>query len=234
MLLTEITQSRPSVLLMGLLQPRWLHRLRCGLRLAVFMSATCLSPAALADLYKYTNEDGVTVLDSHVPVRYVKDGYTILSTGGRVLEVVARALSDKEIRARDSALAALEARDRLKRERLIADQNLLRIYSTPADVTRARDTKLSSIDGFIAISKSNLQRLQTQKINLAAELANIERRGGDIGRDRIENMRGIENRIVQATREIDEKEQELSDLTAVFAADLERVEELYGATPRRR
>jgi hypothetical protein len=231
MLLTKVTQSQPSVSLMGLLQPRWLHRWLSGVRLAVTAFVACLSPVAMADLYKYANEDGVTVLDSHVPARYVKDGYTILSMDGRVMEVVARALSDEEILARDSALAASETKNRLERERQIADQNLLRIYSTPADVTRARDTKLSSIDGFIAISKSNLQRLQTQKRNFESELADVERRGVKITRDRIEHMSGIENRILQAMREINEKEQELTDLKAAFAADLERVVELFGVAP---
>jgi len=231
-LLAEITQSKPSVLLTGLLEPRWFHRWHGRVRLAAFVSMTWLSPAAVAELYKYTNEDGVTVLDSHVPARYVKDGYTILSLDGRVMEVVERALSEIEIRARDSALAASEAKDRRERERKIADQNLLRIYSTPADVIRARDTKLSSIDGFIAISKSNLLRLQTQKRNFESELADVERRGGEITRDRIEHMRAIEDRILQAMREINEKEQEMADLTAAFAADLQRVTELYGITPR--
>ncbi|MFT7382991.1 MAG: hypothetical protein ACI90G_000566 [Urechidicola sp.] len=232
MLLTKITQSQPFVLLIGLTQPRWLHPWRSGALLYAFVSMIWLSPVAVAELYKYTSEDGVTVLDSHVPARYVKGGYTILSLDGRVMEVVERALSEQEIRARDSALAESEAKDRQVRERKIADQNLLRIYSTPADVTRARDTKLSSIDGYIAISKSNLQRLQVQKRNFESELADVERRGGEITRDRIDHMRSIENLILQATREINEKEQELSDITASFASDLARVTKLYGIPPR--
>jgi len=54
-----------------------------------------------AELYRYENEDSVTVLDSHVPARYVKNGYAILSLDGRLLEVIPRALSDGEIRERD-------------------------------------------------------------------------------------------------------------------------------------
>jgi len=38
---------------------------------------------AKAELYKYLSEDGVTVLDSHVPARFVKNGYTIISADGR-------------------------------------------------------------------------------------------------------------------------------------------------------
>lgn len=114
--------------------------------------------AAQAELYKYTNEDGVTVLDSHVPARYVKNGYTILSLDGRVLEVVERALTDAEIRDRDQRLAEEAERDRIAREQKI----LLRLYGAPEDVTRARDTKLASIDGFINTSRSNLARVKAQ------------------------------------------------------------------------
>ena len=89
------------------------------------------SADSYAELYKYMNEDGVTVLDSHVPARYVKNGYTILSLDGRVLEIVPRALTDEEIRVRDRRLTEDRQSERLAREQKIADQNLLRIYSTP-------------------------------------------------------------------------------------------------------
>ena len=51
-----------------------------------------------AERDKYLNEDGVTVLDSHVPARYVQNGYTIPSLDRRILEVVPRALTEEEIR----------------------------------------------------------------------------------------------------------------------------------------
>jgi len=98
----------------------------------------------------------VTVLDSHVPARYVKNGYSILSLNGRILEVVPRALTEKEIRERDSELEEQERLETQRREKEIADENLLRLYSTPADVIRARDTQLSSINGFIVTQRGNL------------------------------------------------------------------------------
>ncbi|MDZ7686728.1 MAG: hypothetical protein U5O39_18595 [Gammaproteobacteria bacterium] len=110
------------------------------------------SVAATAELYKYTNEDGVTVLNSRVPARYVKNGYTVLSMDGRVLEVVPRALTKEELKARDRRLAEEKRREQERREQEIADENLLRLYSRPEDVIRARDTKLDSIDSFIETS----------------------------------------------------------------------------------
>ena len=186
-----------------------------------------LANAAHGELYKYVNEDGVTVLDSHVPARYVKNGYSILSLDGRVLEVVPRALTDEEIRIRDEALAEQRAREKAERERKIADQNLLRIYGSPEDVVRARDTKLASIEGFINTSRGNVARLESQKRNLETQLANIERAGGSISKERLNQIRSIDNRIRNNEAEIQEKLTEIDQLRASFSADLKRVRELY-------
>ena len=184
--------------------------------------------ASSAELYKYRNEDGVTVLNSHIPARYVKNGYTILSLNGRVLEVIPRALTDKEIRLRDSALLAEQKREREEREQKIADQNLLRLYSTPEDVTRARDTKLTSIDSFITTQEGNIRRLQNQKRQLESSLADVERAGGTISKDRVDRIRLIEGRIKQIEAEVTDKEEEKVVMTANYAAVLKRVLELYG------
>ncbi len=180
-----------------------------------------------AELYKYLNEDGVTVLDSHVPARYVKNGYTILSLDGRVLEVVPRALSDEELRERDRLLAKQEREERERREREIADQNLLRLYGTPGDVIRARDAKIASIDGLINTQRGNIQRLEVQQRQLEASLADIERAGGKVSNDGLSRIRIIETRILQIESEIQKKEIEKEDLKVTYAEDLKRVKELY-------
>lgn len=181
-----------------------------------------------AELYRYENEDGITVLDSHVPARYVKNGYTILSMNGRVLEVVPRALTDQEIRERDRRLAEEERTARIERERRERDDMLMRLYATPADVIRARDAKIATIDSMIETQRGNIQRLDSQKRGLESSLAEIERAGGVIGKDRLARVRTLEKRIVQIEIEIDKKQTEKEDLKLSFADDLERVKELYG------
>ena len=187
-----------------------------------------ISMSACAELYKYTNEDGVTVLDSHVPARYVQNGYTILSSDGRVLQVVPRALTDKERRELDAEEAQKEQAREAKEKQEIADQNLLRLYSTPEDVIRARDSKLASIKGFIETSRRNIDRLDEQKRNIEASLADVERAGGTIDKAQIDRLHIIENRVKQIQMEIDDKQGEMVDLRASFAADLKRLRELYG------
>lgn len=184
-------------------------RLKSSGILAMALGLGFVTSAASAELYKYMNEDGVTVLDSHVPARYVKNGYSILSLDGRVLEVVQRALSVAEIRARDTALAGQRALEKAEREQKVADQNLMRIYGTPEDVVRARDTKLASVEGFINTSRSNLTRLEIQKRSLESQLADVERAGGTISKDRLSQVRSIENRIRSNESEIREKQTEM-------------------------
>lgn len=186
--------------------------------------------SAHAELYKYTNEEGVTVLDSHVPARYANNGYTILSTDGRVLEVVPRALTDKERRERDKKLAAQKKAEEARTARQIADQNLLRLYSTAEDVIRARDAKLASVKEFITTSKRNIERLNEEKRNIEAALADVERAGEPIGKDRVARIHTIESRVKQIQKEINNKQNELAEIRASFAADLKRVRELYGKT----
>ncbi len=201
--------------------------------LLVLTTAVVAMPlVATAELYKYKNEDGVTVLDSHVPARYVKDGYTILSLHGRVLEVVPRALTDAEIRARDSALAKQQQLDRQQREQEVADENLLRLYSTPEDVIRARDDKLRSIESFINTQNSNLRRLREQKRRLESSLADIERSGGTISKERLDRIRSIEGRMLQIEKDVQAKHEEIEVLRSTYAADLKRVRELYGEVIR--
>ena len=204
--------------------------MKTGVRLLLIIIGfvqLCLANSAAAELYRYKNEDGVTVLDSHVPARYVKNGYTILSLDGRVLEVVPRALTDDEIRERDRRLAEEERLARVKRERQIADQNLMRLYSTPGDVVRARDSKIASIDSLIETQRGNVQRLESQKQQLEASLADIERSGGVIDKNSLARIRTIENRISQVESEIENKINERDALMVSYAADLKRVQELY-------
>lgn len=97
---------------------------------------------------------------------------------------------------------------------------------------RARDTKLYRINGFIATQQGNSQRLESQK-PVASALADIERSGGTIGRDRFNRIRNIDTRMDQINADIDEKRREIADLHDSYGKDLKGVKELYDLDPDR-
>ena len=60
-----------------------------------------------------------------------------------------RALTLEEMRERDRKRLAQRAHEEAERPRAEVDERILSKYSTPADVIRARDTKVFSILSFI-------------------------------------------------------------------------------------
>jgi hypothetical protein len=124
-------------------------------------------------------------------------------------------------------LAAEEMIAIKKREREIADQNLMRLYGAPGDVIRARDAKISSIVGMIETHEGTIIRLQNQKRQQESALADIERVGGVIGKDGLARISSLENRIAQIESEIAKKEDEKGVLSIAYAEDLKCVEEMY-------
>jgi len=204
------------------------HKLFKSISIGVLLQLVLGQQSLAIELFKYVNEDGVTVLDSKIPPRYVRSGYTIISSDGRVLEVVDRALSDEEILERDR-LAALEQKmQQARQEQEAADANLMSLYSIPEDVIRARDSKLATINGFIKSIRANLQRLVTQKRQFEAAAADVERAGGTISQENIDRIQSSNERIRQTEQEIADKLLEIEEVKKEFALDLIRVKELYG------
>lgn len=92
---------------------------------------------------------------------------------------------------------------------------------------------MSSINGFIVTQRGNMQRLESQKRQLQSELADIERSGRTIGKDRINRISTIDTRMDQINADIDEKRREIDDLRDSYGKDLRRVKELYDLDPGR-
>ena len=96
-----------------------------GLLLPLWVGAT--------EMYRYTNAQGVMVIDRQgVPSEFIAKGYEVLNDQGRVVRVVPPAPTPEELQ---KLLA--------DRERAKSDAQLLRLYSSPEDVDRARARKLA-------------------------------------------------------------------------------------------
>jgi len=204
------------------------HKLFRRILIGILLQLVVAQQTLSIELFKYVNEDGVTVLDSRIPARYVRTGYTILSSDGRVLEVVDRALTDEEIVERDR-LAAIEAKKQQELEaKEAADTYLMQLYSIPEDVIQARNSKLASMNGFVNSARTNLQRVVVRKRQLESIAADNERFGGTISREDIDRIESAAEQIEQMKQKIVAKLQEIEQAKQQFARDLIRVKELSG------
>lgn len=187
---------------------------RCSLLLGLLLPVV----AGATELYRYVDDKGITVLSRQgVPPEHIRRGYEVLNEQGRVVKVIPPAPSAEEMK---HILA--------ERARASSDAQLLRLYSTPEDVERARQRKLAELDGLIGVARSNLQSVRTQQANLQSQAADHERAGREVPAHllaQIDNQKAEQARLksdilrYQAVR----KEADVS-----FNADRDRLKVLLG------
>ena len=129
-------------------------------------------PVALsAELYRYQNEDGITVVDWAIPADYVSTGYEVLNESGQVVRVVAPAKTESELEKEADAAKRQDAEAAAEAAQLERDTFLLRRYSTVEDIASARDRSLRELEIRIAILNSQRDTLSDQLSGHEAKLA---------------------------------------------------------------
>lgn len=200
------------------------------------VGAIIFALASNADaLYRYKDDSGQTVMSASVPPEIVSKGYEVLSSSGRVLEVVPPALTPEQIKARDEAIEqAKRDEERKKREaearaqQLVEDKLLIKQYGEPDVVVTLMERRISEIDAVIksrAASIESAKKVIVENEELAAEL---QRSGKPIFKrikDAIEKARGD---IVTSRSIIAEREEAKVRLIEEFTKTIERLEMLTG------
>jgi hypothetical protein len=186
--------------------------IRCSLLLGLLLPAV----ASAVELYRYTDERGITVLSRQgVPPEHIARGYEVLNEQGRVIRVIPPAPTAEE-----------RQRMQLEKARALSDVQLLRLYSTPEDVERARQRKLAELDGLIGVARGNLQSVRTQQGNLQSQAAEHERAGREVPAHLLAQ---IENQIAEQARlksDIERYRALREQSNANFDADLDRLKQL--------
>ena len=146
--------------------------------------------AAQGQYYRYVNEEGVKVMGHSIPPEYVKNGYEIVSTNGRVVEVVEPA-PDPEFVEQERAKAELKAEYEL----------LARRYSTVRDIEAAKQRKLVHVDASIVLVDSSLENIQEEVDDITARAAGFERAGKDVPKNILDTLAALNEKLA-ATRAI--------------------------------
>ena len=198
-----------------------------SLKCALFATACMWGLGVSAgNLYRYTNDDGVTVVDYQVPAAYAGRGYEVLNQEGVVIQVVPRELTDEE-RSQRNAQQEIEAAARAEEQRLKEwDESLLLRYSTVEDIEAARERALRDLRIRLSILKSNKRSLKQQVENYQAQAADLERSGLEVDTARLSAIEDLQDEIGTTDRSISDREQEIEDVSAAYEKDIERFRQL--------
>ncbi|MNO67040.1 hypothetical protein D3C76_578430 [compost metagenome] len=196
----------------------WLGLLGCSLTFAALAAEQGSIPV---EMYRYINDKGVTVIDRlGVPPQYIGKGYEVLNEQGRVIRVVPPAPTAEEIEKRKAATAQANS-----------DAQLLRLYTSVEDVDRARERKLSELDGLTSVAKGNLQSVKTQQANLQSQAADQERAGRQVPDHLIDQLNMLKTEEKRLQQDLRHYQQLRTKANSTFDADRARLVQLLGDSP---
>ena len=190
-----------------------------------------ISPVAFAaKLYRFKVE-GQLILKDHVPPEYAQMGYDVLNDQGLVVKHIKPAPTAKELAAIAAKKAIKEARLERIRIRREADQALLRVYSKPADVERARQRSTDNIDGYISLQQRRIVDL-TEKLERAqGRAANQERAGLEIPVDMRLEIAQLQKQIRESHANVKIRKTDKIESTKAFAGEYARMQILLKYPP---
>jgi hypothetical protein len=182
-----------------------------------------ISPVAFAaKLYRFEVE-GRVILKDHLPPEYAQMGYQILSAQGLMIKQVERAPTTSELSAIAVKKAIEEARLERIRIRREADRALLRIYSKPANVERARQRSIDDIDGYIGLQQRRIVNLTDKLERAQGRATNQEREGLDVPVDMRFEIAQLQKQIRETHANIEIRQDQKVESIKMFTNDYYRM-----------
>lgn len=179
---------------------------------AILLGLAVSVQAATKTVFRYKNNEGITVIDNKIPAEFAGKGYEIITTSGKVVKVVPPSLTKEEAEKQKAEKLARE-------ERMKADIELRRSYSAVADIDAAKERNLASLSANIAILKANLESSRQELNNETARAASYERSGRKLPADLLKKIDGLQKKEQDLAQQIAQREKEYKSVSDKFDQD---------------
>ena len=182
-----------------------------------------LTVTAGGQYYRYTNDQGVIVITRSIPPEYVNKGYQVVTLGGDVVRTVAPSVSAEDIERK-------KAEKKRQLEWQAIERELLKRYSRVEDIEAAKQRKLDSIQGYIAILRGNLHSISSQIAKQHANAADAERAGIKVSEAILKSLDALKLEQARTREELQQREQEIEAITARFEEEKALFEKIRPST----
>lgn len=187
-----------------------------------------LTPAAMAKLYKWVDDQGNIHYSDNVPPKDVNRKRELINDSG-VRSLIADEAKTKEELLNERQQAALRKKEEENRRRAEEYQrNLVANYRDEADLIATRDRNIESIQVSINFVEANRDSLRLDLDALIKEAAAFERSGKTTPKLLKAQIAETRGKIDEADAFIKEKEAEQEDVRDKFNQDLELYRILTG------
>ncbi len=195
------------------------------LLVSLLLCAATLAQAAAQDArwYRYYDERRQPNVTDKITPEHVIYGYDELNTN---MQVIRHVPAQRPLTAEE--LAAAKARKEAIAQRKHDDQQLLRLYTVPADAEHARNRLIDAIQVRIDFNNSSLAGLRQRRATEAQKAAVFERTGKPVPNDLRESIASYDRQIQATQAEINQRKGEQDKVREDFVPVIERLHELTG------
>lgn len=169
-------------------------------------------------MYRYTNDEGVTVTASTIAPEYARKGYQVVNMSGVVLETIPpEPTAEERLELQRNEQNKLSAAQQLEQ-----DKQLLLRYSSLEDLKAAKERKLAEIDNKIKMLQVNVFNLDQQTELEQQKAANYERSGQPVPPMVLKKIEELQQERKVLESQQASRQQELIEETARFDREIER------------
>ena len=194
----------------------------------------CLNLQASNQLYRYKNEEGVSVINFRIPPEFVHKGYDIINPDGSLIRKVPRELSKEELLLRNTDESRARFAEQEEQRLRAWDNSLMLRYSSIDDIEAAQERAMRDLKVRISILKSNLTTIKSQIEREQLKAANIERSGGEVPDEMSANIDILRLEIEDTEQSIVARRDEIDSVNASFKRDMDRFATLQDRVNMRR
>jgi len=199
------------------------------------MRTVLLSAAALtfslevsAQLYRYVDENGRTVMSAIVPPHIVPKGYDVLSGQGRLIERVPPALSEEQIRVRDAKIEAERLAEIARKEQVVKDQKLLKQYGSADSAVHILKRRLAEIDSVLVSRRAAIAAAEKSIVENEKRAAESQRNGKAVPKRVTDDIAKARADIENSRHIIAERQETYQQVVAEFSEIVRRLEIVAG------
>lgn len=190
--------------------------------IAVVMLMAAGYAQGAAQLYRYTNEKGVQVINSTIPPEFVSKGYDVILEDGTLLRRVPRQLTEDELKLRNTDASRQRLREEEAEQMRAWDESLMLRYSSLDDIEAAKTRAVRDLQIRISIQKSNLITIKAQIEREQERAADIERQGGQVPEALSKTIDSLRREVEDTEQSIVLRREEIEGVKASYQRDMDR------------
>jgi chromosome segregation ATPase len=185
---------------------------------------------ALADsgtkMYRWVDKDGVVHYGSVIPPEYAQQQSQTLNAQGQVVQTQQAEKTPAQLAAEAKAKQDAELKAQADTAAKARDKVLLDTYSSTADITRDRDSKLAAIDTQINVLSGSIANLQTTLAEYQSRASELTGSNKPVPANLQKQIDTTRQQLVANQQNLLAQQQHKKQVSDQFAADMARYQQL--------